>query len=416
MSTGVPQVDSLTFRVAVESDLPAIKSLDELCFQPGDPDRIPAAPGELEHGVASRGTTIALDEYQSVVAYVQTERPAPHHAHITGVAVHPNWRGKGLASQLIRMVLGETGSSDVSVSVVTSPRNVPMLKVLFRNGFIARLSVPDFHGPGAERLYLQHKSKVDYIDVDDRLLIPQKSWESGRQFLAKEGYVLTDVMSLSTDIVYELSRFERGDVASLQSDEASTSVAFAGGVLAAVTFLLGFAFTSPNYPDSVRVLLIGATFASAVSLVIYANGSGEISRLRANQFGQIMKWGNVISEFGGLVPFLIVLPIVFAQIASLSWSPFVVGTLSSLALALYLYSRHCIYSRYPRRWYFDVLRILIAIAPIAGVILVRIPTITWPWTVAVAGILATQAALLLVRHDFIEKTPARSGRYLMARQ
>ncbi|CQR59662.1 hypothetical protein [Streptomyces leeuwenhoekii] len=90
------------------------------------------------------------------------------------------------------------------------------------------------------------------------------------------------------------ARFERDDPASLQSGEAAAGIAFSGSLLAAITFILGFALTSSRFPDDVRLLLIGATFSTMLSLTVYASASGELARIRANSFARTMKWGNVL--------------------------------------------------------------------------------------------------------------------------
>ena len=194
-----------------------------------------------------------------------------------------------------------------------------------------------------------------------------------------------------------VARFEQDDPATLQSGEAAAGIAFSGSILAAITFLLGFAFSSTRFPDDVRLLLIGATFSTVLSLIIYASASGELARIRSNSFGKIMKWGNVLSEYGGVFPFLISLPVTYAQASGDPWTTMVLAVVFSLAIAWYERSEFSIAHRFQRSRTEVTLTALTAASPTVGAALVAAKATSWPWTMALIVTLAARTWLYLFR-------------------
>jgi ribosomal protein S18 acetylase RimI-like enzyme len=290
--------------VAIEKDLDGIRKLDQLCFPSGDLNRKPAAPDELEKSIAA-GQISVVRKGGAIVGFLRHEWPFENHIYISALAVHPNFRGQRVGYLLLENLLTQVAMLDgePAISTVTAPSNYAMLKLLLSQGFIARRMIRDYFGPGRDRLYCQYKIRADYVDPDDQYLVPAHAIDHIAQLMKEEGYVITSLVKSPTGPVFEVCRFERDDFASLQSDECMAGITFAGSVLAAITFILGFSFVSSGYPDDVRVLLIGAAVVTTFSLIIYANASGELARLRSNVFSYHMKWGNILSEYGGVLPF-----------------------------------------------------------------------------------------------------------------
>ncbi|MEK8105420.1 hypothetical protein NKG94_10085 [Micromonospora sp. M12] len=102
---------------------------------------------------------------------------------------------------------------------MTSPENLAMLGLLLSRGFVVRTIVPDYFGPGRDRYYCQHKSRVEYVDADERYLIPVAASAQIATLLAGEQNVITGLVNLPAGPALELSRFEKDDFAALQSDE-----------------------------------------------------------------------------------------------------------------------------------------------------------------------------------------------------
>jgi hypothetical protein len=182
------------------------------------------------------------------------------------------------------------------------------------------------------------------------------------------------------------------------------SVTFAGTILAAITFMLGFAFSSDKFPALVRALLLGSTLATTISLVVYTNSSGEIARLRTNGFNLHMRVGNVLSEFGGLYPFLVALPITFAHITMSESAGLAAGGFFVVSLVLYEISRFSIGSRLQRSPHRVALLALALTGPLTGVLAVGSDIASWVWTVGITVVL-TSLGISYLRDPAGEQNP-----------
>jgi ribosomal protein S18 acetylase RimI-like enzyme len=366
--------------------------------------REPAAPGELEKGICAQRVSIVRRNGE-IVGFLQYEKPLEDHVYISALGVHPDARGQQVGRTLLKNLLSQISTSGKlpAVSTVTGPSNYAMLHLLLSQGFLVRTIMRDYFSPGHDRLYCQHKARTGYVNPDDRYLIPVHAADHIAKLVTKEEYVITSVVTLSTGPAFEIRKFERDDFAALQSDECAASITFSGGALGAITFILGFSFVSSSYPDDVRVLLIGAAVITTFSLIIYANASGELSRLRSNVFSHHMKWGNVLSEYGGVLPFLITLPVVLASVSGHHWVALTTATIVSLALYMYERSHFSIASRFRRTPFIVSLEVVTCSAPITGVLAVLYLPNTWPWTVGISLALMLKIVIYLIRR------PAESG-------
>jgi hypothetical protein len=238
---------------------------------------------------------------------------------------------------------------------------------------------------------------VEYVDPEARHLVPVSAREQLAESLAPDDHAVTALVSLGGEPAFEIARFERDDPAALQSGEAAAGIAFSGSILAAITFLLGFAFSSTRFPDDVRLLLIGATFATVLSLIVYASASGELARIRSNSFGRIMKWGNVLSEYGGVLPFVISLPVTYAQASGDPWTTMVLAVVLSAAIGWYERSEFSIAHRFRRSRVELALKLFTAASPTIGAGLVAAEATSWPWTIALMAALTARTWLYLFR-------------------
>jgi len=404
-----PAIQGCRVRVAELHDLDRIRALDLECFPEADANHERAAPGELEHGL-SAGEIVVAEVGGVVAGFLQYENVSHEHVYILAVAVHSEFRRKGIGRVLMAHVVGEISPARlqrVSVSTVTSPQNVPMLQLLCSFGFIGRTIIHDYFGPGKPRLYCQLKQRTEYIDADDRYLIPATALQQLSDLLTQDHYVLTAVHHSTQGTMLEVSKFRAEDVSSLQSSESNSSIAFSSALLAALTFLSGFAFASARYPDSVRVLLVLAIALTTGSLLIYANASGELSRIRSEAFGAHMKWANLLSEYGGVYPLLLALPAVYAHASRNTAGSWGVSGVIVLLLGAYELSPYSLSNRYRRTGVSVAVGAAIIFLPFLSAALIVSQARQWIWLGAAILLLAVSVALR-AGPDAQEANPSRS--------
>ncbi|TQF03800.1 GNAT family N-acetyltransferase [Kitasatospora acidiphila] len=357
------------------------------------------APALLETALREGRVRVAVLD-GALAGYVAVEKPLPGHVRLSSIGVSPACRRRRVATCLLYDVLGATGETEAgggTISAVAGLANLAVAGLLLSCGFIATRMLPADVAGQQPQLYYQHKIRVEYIDPDARHLVPASRWDLVTESLTPSDHAVTAIALLSGEPAFEISRFERDDPAQLQSGEAAAGLAFSGTILAAITFLLGFSFASERYPDDVRLLLIGATFATTMSLIIYASASGELARIRSNAFGRIMKWGNVLSEYGGVLPFLASLPITYAQVSGSRWSAVVTGVFLGAALVVYERSEFSIAHRFRWSRTATALAGLTCMLPLVCVVMVALKLPSWPWTAVLAAALTGRTMLYLYR-------------------
>ncbi|MFI0406344.1 hypothetical protein [Actinomadura sp. 3N508] len=364
-------------RVATSADEDVLASFDRPGLHGADADGLRSALADGRAWVAEESTTI--------VGVLIFEAPGSGHLRLVTLA------GSGVSALLHEVLrVRELGPENCSLSALVDTADHAAARLLLGSGFFAARVVRD----GERRLlYCQYNARVHYVDPDERYLVPASASDQLFAFLDGGDHAITGMVGTS----FEVSRFERDDPAALQSAEAAAGIAFSGAVLAAMTFLLGFAFASARYPDSVRVLLIAATALTTLSLIIYASASGELARIKANVFGNIMKWGNVLSEYGGVLPFIISLPMTYAEVTRARWSAILVAAVLSAGLLIYESSAFSIADRFSWTLPTRTLAVLTGIAPLAGTLLSLAGTGVWLWTLTVTATLTARAVVYLFR-------------------
>ena len=350
--------------------------------------------------MVERELVLVAESEGELVGCIAAEMPSPGHARLSLIAVRDGMRRRGVARRLLDEMVGELPGKSTEpplISAVAGTAELPVTHLLLACGFIGtrvlRTGAPD----GADHIYFQYKSRVEYIDPDARHLVPVCAREQLAESLGPSDHAVTALVSLGGRPAFEIARFEQDDPATLQSGEAAAGIAFSGSILAAITFLLGFAFSSTRFPDDVRLLLIGATFSTVLSLIVYASASGELARIRSNSCGKIMKWGNVLSEYGGVFPFLISLPVTYAQASGSPWTTMVLAVVLSAAMGWYERSEFSIAHRFRRSRTEIVLMALTAASPTVGAALVVANVVSWPWTTLLTATLAARTWLYLFR-------------------
>ncbi|MDR6168508.1 ribosomal protein S18 acetylase RimI-like enzyme [Microbacterium paludicola] len=387
---------SVSLRPAGPDDLPAVRELDRLCFPPGRDDVEPAHPGELESALAGEQITLAVIG-DSVVGMLQTERLGPEHVYLAALAVHPDHQRTGIGARLVRHFSDTVKgmSPRPSATTVTSPRNVAMIDLLTRSGFVGSRGIHAYFGPSKDRLYFQLKSRQLVADPDDRVLVPVAATDHLFDLLSADANAVTSVIKSVQGTFFEVSTFEVEDRPGLRADETSVSTGEAGAVLAALTFLLGFSLTITDFSEALRIFLLVATILTLGATQVYANASGSLSRLQDDQFGLHMKWGNLLLEFGGVYPLVLVLPAVFADASDNAGLSLATAIVVAVLVLAYEVSPFSISGRYRRNIVFYALAVVTAAAPVAAAPLQALTGRDTAWVVLTAVILIVRLAYLI---------------------
>ncbi|MET7284655.1 GNAT family N-acetyltransferase [Streptomyces sp. NPDC005573] len=382
-------------RAAHPADLPRLHSLL------ADSHGIAATlPPELLADAVARGLARVAESDDVVLGFIAAEMPSAEHARLSAIVVRGDTRRRGVASQLLTETVREISRRSAGsplISALAAPEDLAVAGLLLKGGFIGTRAIRGGGEGGGLHVHYQYKLRVEYIDPDARYLVPVSARDQLVESLAPSDHAVTAVVTLTGEPAFEVARFERDDPATLQSGEAAAGIAFSGSVLAAITFLLGFAFASGRFPDDVRLLLIGATFSTMFSLIVYASASGELARIRSNSFGKIMKWGNVLSEYGGVFPFLISLPLSYAQISGDPWTTMTLAVAVSVSIHWYERSEFSIAHRFRRSRGEVALMAVTAASPTIGACLLSVHITSWPWTALLAAVLVARTWLYLFR-------------------
>ena len=375
---------SIVLRPASSDDIPSLRALDVLCFPPGRSETEPAAPGELEAGV-EEGQVIVASLDGAVVGFIQyslTGAGGQQVAFILGAAVHPDARGRGLAGQLVRDALAAiSGSGSESVATTTAPDNVSMIHVLCRSGFVGTTFIPNYFGAGKDRLYFELRGHDGYRRKGNRLFLPVTNDATGMQRLLSDQSLLTDIVQLPHGPHYEISRELHHDERTVIANEVATSAAFAGAVLASLTFLFGFAITNNDISADV-VGAVGASLLTALlALVAYTNSSGELARLRKGDLERFMRVGDVVSEFAGTYALFCLTPALLISATDGAGPSAVVAAAATILLAIYHFSDINMVDRYVRGPMWTGLKTLLAAVPLLAYGAWEVLDALWPWTV-----------------------------------
>ncbi|MFJ1805051.1 MULTISPECIES: GNAT family N-acetyltransferase [unclassified Streptomyces] len=376
-------------------DLPRLTQLLAETCAPAE-----APSSALLGGSIAGGMVRVAESDGELVGCAAAERPSPGHVRLSVIAVRDGLRRQGMGLRLLEELstaAPERPGPAALFSAVVEAADVPLTGLLLKSGFIGTRVMRTSRHPGGICLHFQHKTRVEYVDPDTRYLVPLSAQTQLIESLAPLDQAVTALVSLGGEPALEVTRFEQDDPATLQSGEAAAGIAFSGAILAAITFLLGFAFTSTRFPDDVRLLLIGATFSTVLSLIVYASASGELARIHSNTFGKIMKYGNILSEYGGVLPFLISLPVTYAQASGDPTTTMILAALLSSGLAWYEWSEFSIARRFRKSLVEIALMAFTSISPLVGAAVVATQTTSWPWTAALACALAARTWLYLFR-------------------
>ena len=143
----------ITYRVANAFDLPVFASLDKELF-PYSPWS--ASQYKEEFSAPTRHFVVALDDEQSIIGYAGVFAPGAAEADVLTVGVVPNYRGQGIARQLMALLTNwahNQGSTAMMLEVKVD--NVEAIGLYESLGYSKLNTRKDYFGPGLDALVMR---------------------------------------------------------------------------------------------------------------------------------------------------------------------------------------------------------------------------------------------------------------------
>lgn len=346
-------------------DLDAIKRLDNAVFPEGNADLEPASESELNHGVVNGDIFVAVSEGW-IVGFIHFEKLGPI-VNLVSLAVDPQHQGQGFGQALMEHMSDLLSPSVEEVSCVTSPRNAPMVSLLLKSGFVGTSLVEGYFGTGKDRLVFKKGKRLEERLVGSSSLVPLESSTALRVLMSNGDKQISGIHHGAQGALLEITHIAEIDLSDARNNEASTSVSQAGGILAALTFLLGFSFALDSFSVFLRAFLVLAVVTTVGAVQVYANATGNILRGKDSGFDRHMKMGNLLLDFGGHYPLIIVVPAIFVSFDDPLFLQIAVAGAVSLLLILYELSTYSIFARYKQGMLNLVLMVLTALLPLISV-------------------------------------------------
>lgn len=400
--------EQVTIRAATVADLAAVKALDKTAFAPEESAEL-AADGEFERGVAEEGLIVAVSGNE-IVGFVQFGPTIAAEWFIYGAAVAPQRRGEGHAGRLVNAALAairRRAGNEIRVAATTAPTNTAMVRVLTNAGFVGTVWVDDYFGPGKDRLYFElvNGGTTDYTE---RILIPTTSVNSVKTLLQSKRHLIASVR-LPHGWNFEVATPLDSEPATVQTNEVAVSSAFAGTLMAAFTFVFGFALTTAEIGADLLAASGIGVLVSLLALIAYTNASGDLARLRPRAWDRFIRVGNSWSEFGAVYLLFTLTPALVLSATDGSVGGGVIAAVASLLLAAFHMSHLDMSRRYERfRILWSAIRIAYTAMPLAALAVYLLAGATWPWTIGL-GVL-TLIALLASLAERTEKASQSSAR------
>ena len=143
----------ITYRVANAFDLPVFASLDKELF-PYSPWS--ASQYKEEFSAPTRHFVVALDNEQNIIGYAGVFAPGAAEADVLTVGVVPNYRGQGIARQLMALLTNwahNQGSTAMMLEVKVD--NVEAIGLYESLGYSKLNTRKDYFGPGLHALVMR---------------------------------------------------------------------------------------------------------------------------------------------------------------------------------------------------------------------------------------------------------------------
>lgn len=110
------------------------------------------ATEEWEEDMAN-GPVFLIKKDSVAVGSLSYGKKSPHHIHIRGVVVIPEFQGQGIARKVLTDFLAEHKNVE-RIDLVTHPDNTPALHLYQSHGFVIESRQENYYGDGEPRLVL----------------------------------------------------------------------------------------------------------------------------------------------------------------------------------------------------------------------------------------------------------------------
>ena len=363
----------MSIRRATHDDLAAIRQLEKVAFPKNNLDLEPAAPGELEEGIERRQFWV-FETGSKIIGFIQFEKLSRSQYNLIAIVVDPKHQGQHVGKKLVKKVLKrvQKKNPDAEIACVTSPRNTRMMSMLLDFGFKGVEHVSNYFGPGKDRLWFKYtKFEPDYPSTT-RVSVPLEEPATFIQLMSEKSFHLIGVKHSAQGLLVTLGQPIIADPVSLRQTEANTSVAQASGILAALAFILGFVYKggTKGINSALGVFLILSIVLTAGAVQLYANSTGNMARIGDGNFDKHMKWGNLLLDFGGHYPLVLILPALVASDLKDNNLAMIAGVGVSLLLFWYEFSPFSIFKRYKFTWFSAILVGITCLVPFVSVIFI----------------------------------------------
>ena len=144
---------TIHLRQAKAGDIPAILEIEQECFQEDSFSR-----EQFVYLICrSKGTFYVVVEQERVIAYVSLLFHAgTRYLRIYSIAVHPDYRGRGLGQVLMDQTIqtaGECKAAKITLEVKVT--NTSAIGLYMKNGFIPVGIKPCYYHDGSDAIYMQ---------------------------------------------------------------------------------------------------------------------------------------------------------------------------------------------------------------------------------------------------------------------
>jgi GNAT superfamily N-acetyltransferase len=151
---GGPDVNRLSIRLATEADTAGILACLRSAFQQYESSYTPAAyedtvltPKGLHARLKAMSIFVAVTERGEIVGTIACQALDKGEGHLRGMAVHPEWQGRGISQQLLERAESELRDRKCErITLDTTEYLERAIRFYERNGYRASGKVSDFFG------------------------------------------------------------------------------------------------------------------------------------------------------------------------------------------------------------------------------------------------------------------------------
>lgn len=133
-----------------------LAALDAVCFDASGRWSEQAWSGELDAAGASIGRFLLEERAGERIVGAVSVMVAGDTADLLRIMVHPDRRGTGLGTRLLRRALAEAaGRGATRMLLEVRPDNLPALALYRAHGFVPIAERPGYYGPGRDALVME---------------------------------------------------------------------------------------------------------------------------------------------------------------------------------------------------------------------------------------------------------------------